>query len=81
MDDLDARIDAAIEASGGQKTDQCHVEPAGDLLEEGRRAKMLRVWDVYVQNGRNVLRTANAFKCSRNTVKLYVRLYQQELDV
>jgi hypothetical protein len=77
---LDDRIDQACAAVGaGQKTEQCHVERI-DLLSEGRRAKMLRVWAVFIEKDRNIHNTAKAFGCSRNTVKSYIRLYQQELN-
>jgi hypothetical protein len=77
--DWDQEIDRAIDAvMPCQKVDQCHVEPSIDLLSEGRRAKMLRVWAIFEETGRNVLKTSRRFGCSRNTVKLYVRLYEQE---
>jgi hypothetical protein len=60
-----------------QAAEVFHVE-AIDLLSEGRRAKMLRVWEIFEETGRNVLKTSRRFGCSRNTVKLYVRLYEQE---
>lgn len=78
---LDDQIDAACQAVGasGQKVEQCHVERI-DLLSIGRRAKMLEIWAIYVETKKNILQTARRFGCSRNTVKVYVRLYQQELE-
>lgn len=78
MTDLGRRVAAACASVGaGQSVDQCHVERR-DLNAAGRRAKMLEVWAMFVSKNKNVLKTAEAFGCTRNTVKRYVRLYQQE---
>lgn len=76
QEQLDAAIASVV--PGGQTSDQCHVERV-DLLEDGRRAKMLRVWEVYDLTGQNITQTAKRCGCTRNTVKLYLRLYRQEL--